>query len=146
MMLYVYPLDGEPTEEQIAAVCAGTACTVLERLDCERDPTGEFFLALCGGGMDLSQDVALAYVLVGERIPAALAEEVSTQSGLSKSGGEWRRVMRECRRSMRIAAHNYRYRIRRITDALHDERSKLRGPRPPPSPGSSGRANCRGRR
>ncbi len=72
-MLYVYALDGEPSEDEIASVCDRTACTVLERRDRDGEGTGEYFLALCGGGMDLSQDVALAYVLAGERIPDALA-------------------------------------------------------------------------
>jgi hypothetical protein len=123
MMLYVYPLAGEPSDEQIAAVCAGTACTVLERQYRDGEGSGEFFLALRGGGMDLSQDVALAYVLAGEPIPDALAVQVSTQCGLSKHGQEWRRVMHECKRSMHGAARGYRYRIRQITDALRGERT-----------------------
>jgi hypothetical protein len=134
MMLYVYPLDREPTDEQVIAVCSETACTVLERQDRHGEETGEFFLALCGGGMDLSQDIALAYVLAGEVIPAALAAEVSTQYGLSRSGKEWRRVMRECKRSLQAAARGYRFQARRIRDALREERAKRRrmtGARPP---------------
>ena len=67
MMLYVYPLDREPTDEEIAALCEQTACNVFERRYRDGEGTGEFFLALCGGGMDQSQDVALAYVLARSR-------------------------------------------------------------------------------
>jgi hypothetical protein len=126
MMLYVYPLDGEPTDEQVADVCTNTACTVLERQYRDGEGTGEFFLALCGGGMDLSQDIALAYLLAGEPIPAALAAEVSTQYGLSKYGKDWRRVMRECKRSLQAAARGYRCQARRNRDALREERAKRR--------------------
>lgn len=65
----------------------GHPCTVLEQLGGDGEGTGEFFLALCDGGMDLSQDVALAYLLARQSIPDVLAVHVSTQAGLSKTGG-----------------------------------------------------------
>ncbi len=52
--------------------------------------TEEYFLALTGGGMDLSQDIALAYIIAQGWIPTALAYEVSTQPELSVSGDDSR--------------------------------------------------------
>ena len=61
MVLIVYPLDGAPTMEQIARVCERTSCTVLERLDCGVDPTGEFYLGRCADSADFN--------LVGMNLP-----------------------------------------------------------------------------
>jgi len=87
MMLYAYPLEFEPSEDEIAEVCERTACTVMEN-----EETGEFFLALCGGGMNLSQDVALAYNIVQTWLPISLLENVSKQKGLSKDGEDFEQI------------------------------------------------------
>lgn len=97
MMNYAYPLWGRPSDEEIVAVCEQTNCTVVED-----DESGEFYLALTGGGMDLSQDIALAYVLCDTRIPAALAFEVSKQYGLSKSGKNWYLVAEKVMASLSV--------------------------------------------
>lgn len=87
MMNYAYPLNGRPNDEQILDIVENTACTVVER-----ESDGEFYLALTGGGMDLSQSIALAYLKAGEPIPLELCREVSTQVGLSISKEEYIRV------------------------------------------------------
>ena len=46
--------------------------------------------------MDLSQDVALAYLIAENNIPSALAYNVCKQEGLSKSGKVWIRIMVGC--------------------------------------------------
>jgi hypothetical protein len=84
VLLYAYPLDLEPAREKIIGVCRRTNCTVVMRKDTE-----EYFLALTGGGMELSQDIALAYIIAQGWIPTALAYEVSAQPGLSVSGKDW---------------------------------------------------------
>jgi len=56
MMNYMYPLEIEPSNEAILKVVKNTALTVLGNED-----TGDFCLALCGGGMDFSQSIGLAY-------------------------------------------------------------------------------------
>lgn len=81
MMNYAYPLQIEPSDEKIVEVCERTACTVVYNND-----TDEYFLALCGGGMDLSQDIALAYIIAQTWLPLSLISQVSSQKGLSKSG------------------------------------------------------------
>jgi hypothetical protein len=47
--------------------------------------TEEYFLALTGGGMDFSQNIALAYIIAQGWIPIALAYEVFTQLELNVS-------------------------------------------------------------
>ena len=87
MMLYAYPLQIEPDEERIVEVCERTCCTVVQN-----NKTGDYFLALCGGGMDLSQDIALAYNIAQTWLPMGLLGEVSTQYGLSKSGEDFEQI------------------------------------------------------
>ena len=113
MMLYAYPLSGRPRDEGIVEICTETSCTVVMRND-----TYEYYLALTGGGMDLSQDIALAYIIAEGRIPPALASEVSTQSGLSQGGGNWVKVMEHCREALDMKKEQYKNDSKVITKAL----------------------------
>lgn len=90
VMNYAYPLNGRPNDEQILDIVENTACTVVER-----ESDGMFFLALTGGGMDFSQDIALAYQKASEPIPLALCRNVSTQVGLTISREEYIQVFNE---------------------------------------------------
>ncbi len=83
MMNYAYPLETTPNEEDILKVVKNTCLTVMEK-------DGSYFLALCGGGMDLSQDIALGYVLIKNWIPENLIGEISKQKGLSVGGEDWK--------------------------------------------------------
>ena len=87
IMNYAYPLEITPGDEAIIEVCERTACTVVEK-----ESTGEYFLALCGGGMDLSQDIALAYNIAQKWLPTSLLQSVCSQYGLSKSGKEFKQI------------------------------------------------------
>ena len=85
MMNYIYPLVcSNFDEDKILKVVKNTNCSVMENTE-----TNEWFLVLCGGGMDLSQDIALSYVLLDERIPYDLLMEISKQKDLSVSGKDW---------------------------------------------------------
>ena len=95
MMNYGYPLDRVPDESAILQIIKHTNLTVMEH-----EKNGNVYLVLCGGGMDLSQDIAYAYLLAGERIPAALAASVSTQEGLNHSGATFKKIMRGCIESL----------------------------------------------
>ena len=122
MMNYAYPLYSEPDEEAIIRICRETNCTVVEDTE-----TGDFFLALCGGGMDLSQDIALAYILAEERIPSALACVVSTQEGLSKSGEKWLLIMKKCEEALLDKASQCKTQAERIKEAIREYKNKRRG-------------------
>jgi hypothetical protein len=60
-----------------------------------------YYLALCGGGMDLSQDIALAYFYAQRWIPYSLLMEVCKQPELSVGGSKWLMLAREVRRQLR---------------------------------------------
>lgn len=87
MMLYAYPLEIDPSEEEIIEVCERTACTVVQD-----NNTGEYFLALCGGGMDLSQDIALAFNIAQKWLPTSLLSSVCKQYGLTKGGKNFKQI------------------------------------------------------
>lgn len=81
MMNYAYPLETTPDSERILEVLQRTNLTVM--YNTEEDA---HYLALTGGGMDLSQDIALAYKICENIIPFDLCLRVNTQNGLSQSG------------------------------------------------------------
>jgi len=116
MMNYSYPLFGEPSEEEILKVVKRTCLTVMYNND-----TDKWVLALCGGGMDLSQSIALAYILVGDRIPNDLAQEVCLQPALSVSKADWVMVMKECRRILSHESANALSRIEEIDKRLKED-------------------------
>lgn len=93
MMNYGYLLDLHPDDKMILQIVKRTNCTVMENTE-----NGDWFLVLCGGGMNLSQDIALAYHLAQRWIPCELALNISTQKGLSIGGKDWyilKKAMRE---------------------------------------------------
>lgn len=117
MMNYAYPLYSEPSEEDILKVVRKTNLTVMEK-------DGEFFLALCGGGMDLSQDIGLAYIYCGERIPTALAHQISTQYGLNCSGSKYNLLMKNIKDIMKNEISNCEYKTKRINDEIKRVKEK----------------------
>lgn len=108
MMNYVYPLEKDPSDEAVKQVVKETNCTVMYN-----NETDEYFLALTGGGMDLSQDIALAYYYCDKWIPTELALRVSTQYGLSKSGEKWKIVMAACYDSLKKRPGTHKQQIGR---------------------------------
>lgn len=82
---YIYPLEFTPKDEDILKVTLKTNCTVL--LNTENNI---YYLSLTGCGMDLSQDIALSYILLNERIPMDLINSVSTQKDSSVNGEDWK--------------------------------------------------------
>ena len=88
MMNFIYPLELDNfDEEDILRVVRETNCTVMENED-----TGEWFLTLCGGGMDLSQDIAYAYMILETWIPTDLLRRVCKQPGLSIGMKKWKEL------------------------------------------------------
>ena len=100
MMNYAYPLQCDPTlfddgKEKIIKVCRETNLTVMykEADDC-------YYLALTGGGMDLSQDIARAYQILETWIPIALLGEVCKQPELSVHGEAWLEMAKQIRKQL----------------------------------------------
>lgn len=113
IMLYAYPLGREPEREKIIEVCRRTNCTVVMKKETE-----EYFLALTGGGMDLSQDIALAYIIAQGWIPTALSYNVCTQPELSISGKNWLEVAERCKKELELAIESYKRKIKCWEDSI----------------------------
>ncbi len=90
MMNFAYPLETTPSEEDILKVVEDTSCTVMENTE-----TDEYFLVLTGGGMDLSQDIGLAYIILERWIPQDLLIEINKQPCLSLGSKKWKKLARE---------------------------------------------------
>lgn len=104
MMDYLYPLELTDFEEsKILKVVKETNCTVLE--DTEE---GGWFLALCGGGMDLSQDIALRYIILEKWIPIDLLNNVCKQACLSLGSKKWVFLAREAIKQLRHNELNFK--------------------------------------
>ena len=114
MMNYAYPLHHEPTEEEVLRVVKETSLTIMEN-----DENGEWFLVLCGGGMDLSQSIGYAYLICGY-IPDAMAFNVSTQYGLNISGKKYFELMDFIINSLKNTQEAYKHRIVRINEAVKE--------------------------
>lgn len=119
MMNYAYPLSFEPDDEKILEVVKKTNLTVMEK-----ESSGEYFLALTGGGMDLSQDVALAYMIAQGSIPFALVNNVSTQPELSVGGSDWLKVARRIKKELRFEIRNSKESLKKWNEAVKQFKEK----------------------
>ncbi len=100
MMNFLYPLELKGfRDEEILKVVKETNCTILENTD-----TGEWFLVLCGGGMDLSQDIALSYQILETWIPQDLLREVCKQPLLSLGNKNYKSLARGIIKQLRMEA------------------------------------------
>lgn len=124
MMLYAYPLNFEPDDDKIIKVCTRTNCTVVENTE-----SNEYFLALSGGGMNLSQDIGLAYLILEGRIPTALLFEISTQPELSIYGKDWLKLMRAIKRQLRNTRGSATQRARKINTQINNYKATLKARR-----------------
>jgi hypothetical protein len=95
MMNYAYPLETTPDDEKIIKVCRETCLTVMKDT---KDYDDKLYLALCGGGMDLSQSIARAYQILETLIPVSLLTGVCTQPELSVHGNNWLKLARQIRK------------------------------------------------
>ncbi len=114
MMNYGYPLYGLPDDSKILKIIKETCLTVMENSD-----TQEYFLVLCGGGMDLSQSIAYAYLLAGQRIPDELVFQVCTQPCLSIGRKEYFQVMEACKEQLEDINQRALRRIKNIDHILN---------------------------
>lgn len=90
MMNYAYPLEIEPKDEDIIKCWKETGLIVM--YNTEQD---EHYLVLTGGGMDLSQQIARAYIICQRWIPHDLMINVSSQKGLNVGGEEFEKLRKE---------------------------------------------------
>jgi hypothetical protein len=113
MMNYAYPLETNPSDEKILKVCQNTNCTVMYKPDSE-----EYYLALTGGGMDLSQDIAYAYQITDGWLPKDLLVEVCHQPELSVHGTKWLKMAEQIRKQLKIEAKRCKWNDKEWADAI----------------------------
>lgn len=118
MMNYGYPLLSLPNDDKILHIVQKTCLTVMENQD-----SGESFLVLCGGGMDLSQSIAHAYLLAEHRIPEELAFQISTQPCLSVGKKAYFQIMQACKKELKEVRRRALRRVKQIDDALKTDSS-----------------------
>jgi hypothetical protein len=113
MMNYAYPLFSEPDEEKIARVCEGTSCTVVYNL---QDDT--YYLALTGGGMDLSQSIALAYIIADNCLEWDMLESINISGAFSVSEEEYQIILKEMERQLTISIDNHKTKLKKVREQL----------------------------
>ena len=112
-MNYAYPLFSEPDEEKIARVCEETSCTVVYNL---QDDT--YYLALTGGGMDLSQSIALAYIIADNCLEWDMLESIYISGAFSVSEDEYQIILKEMERQLSISIDNHKAKLKKVREQL----------------------------
>ncbi|MDD5697825.1 MAG: hypothetical protein PHH77_04335 [Victivallaceae bacterium] len=113
MMNFAYPLEFEPSEDIIYRVCNETNCTVVRQLSSDI-----YFLALTGGGMDLSQDVALAYIIADGCIEWDMLENIYISGAFSVSEENYQLILRELKRQLVISIGNQTAKLKEVIRRL----------------------------
>ncbi|MCK4982428.1 MAG: hypothetical protein KAS17_05865 [Victivallaceae bacterium] len=112
-MNFAYPLFSEPDEEKIIKVCEDTSCTVVYN---SQDDT--YYLALTGCGMNLSQDIALAYIIADGCIEWGFLENISVSGAFSVSKEDYQIILNELERQLAISIDNQTRKLKEVTEQL----------------------------
>lgn len=120
MMNYAYPLELKDfDEEKILRVVKETNCTIMEN-----QATGEWFLVLCGGGMDLSQDIGFAYIILERWIPKNLLTEIAKQPLLSLGNKNYKKLAKEVIFQLKNTRINFKQKEKEWKDSLKTLKEK----------------------
>ena len=116
MYNYAYPLEITPDEDTIFRICDETACTVVYNTN-----EDAYYLALCGCGMDMSQTIALAYMIAhayGEekfgRIPNHMLFDVYKSGALSVGNNEFKVILEKLEEVFKQLKNNCEREIKTI--------------------------------
>lgn len=111
---YAYPLFRDEIEDDIVLkVCEETNCTVVYN-----HQEGRYYLALTGCGMDMSQSIAMAYLIVDECIEWDMLEDIYIGSPFSVDRDQYRRILEALDRQLSIAMGNFGMRHQEVRKAL----------------------------
>ena len=113
---YAYPLfRDEIGDETVLKVCEKTNCTVVyNRQD------GRYYLALTGCGMDMSQCIALAYLIVDGCIDWDMLKDVYIAGPLSVGKEAYGRILSELDRQLGLAVGNLQTRHEEVKKRLEE--------------------------
>ncbi len=125
MMNYAYPLQCDPTfrddgKERIIKVCRETCLTVMYK-----DSEDSYYLALCGGGMDLSQSIARAYQILETWVPLSLLREVCKQRELSVRGEAWLEMAEQIQKQIRMETVDLKLDLKRWGESISEYKKRL---------------------
>lgn len=114
MMNCIYPLpDLRHSEQEAQALIEDTNCVIVLIRKDERYPDTPY-MALSGGGMDLSWDICRAYMLLGYLPPVHFCRLPAFAGKKLNGEAEW--VVNGCVKSCEIAKNQAEY---KITDLQH---------------------------
>lgn len=127
MMNFLYPVykkyDGY-SDEKILKMVKNTNLTLVED-----NESGDLFLTLCGGGMDLSQDIALAYYILADgpynMIPVDILRSMCLQPELSIGLKEFVKISKQGIKEIKNDITNLQYKLKDFKDANKKARTKL---------------------
>lgn len=120
MINYLYPLELKNfSEDKILKVVKETNCTVLENTD-----SGEWFLCLCGGGMNLSQDIAYSYIILETWMPDDLLQSVAKQPLLSLGRKKYKILARQIIKQLKMRSEQYKQRAKEWKESLKSLREQ----------------------
>ena len=109
---FAYPLfKSDVSEEEILAVCEKTNCTVV--LNNQDD---KYYLSLTGCGMDMSQDIALAYMIVDGCIDWDFLEDVYIEGPFSVSRENYHKILAELKRQLSISIDSQKTKLDRVIE------------------------------
>jgi len=125
MMNYLYPLElTDFDEDKILKVVRETNCTVLEN-----NESGEWFLALCGGGMDLSQDIGYSYMILETWLPDDLLQSVNKQPLLSLGSKKYKELAKQIIKQLKMRSGQYKQRAKEWKERLKSLNEKEKNAR-----------------
>lgn len=114
MYNYAYQLERTSIEDSvIRRVCEKTSCTVVYN-----QKENSYYLALTGCGMDLSQDIALAYMIVDGCVNWDMLEDVYIHAPISVSKQRYFEILKQMKSQLKIRMDSYKNRIEKIDDRL----------------------------
>ncbi len=120
MMNFIYPLELDGfRDEEILKVVKETNCTIMENEDTE-----EWFLTLCGGGMDLSQDIAFAYQILETWIPQDLLRNVCKQPLLSLGSKNYKSLAKGIIKQLKMEADRNKEKHKEWKESLKNLREQ----------------------
>lgn len=113
---FAYPLYSKNIEDEIILkACEMTNCTVV--YNTKEDA---YYLALTGCGMDMSQDIALAYMIIDGCIDWDFLDSVYVSGPLSVSKSNYIQILEELNRQVDISISNYNNLLVQIKEKLSE--------------------------
>jgi hypothetical protein len=77
-----------------------------------------YYLTLTGGGMDLSQSIALAYIICDGCIAWNFLESINISGAFSVSEEDYQTILKEMKRQFTISIDNHKAKLKKVREQL----------------------------